>query len=84
MNKIIHWPTCAAWVTNELADCNCQQASTWRIRKEPHEAFPWRIWRHTGDDVYEPLMSCSSFEKAHALVRAFEDLVRLTAVRNDV
>src|SRR3954468_17719819 len=57
----LHYPTCATWVTNSVADCTCSGQRPWRIRKNPDELFPWGVYRRTGtvqdSVVYERLMS---------------------------
>lgn len=68
MKTLLHYATCPAWDTGDTVSCTCFSAPPWRIRKEPAEAFPWRIWRRTADFNYEPLMRCSRFEGAVELV----------------
>lgn len=51
--------------------CTCLTVPAWRIRKEPDEPFPWRIWRRDGDLTYEPVMRAATFHAALALVQGF-------------
>ena len=69
MKSILHYGSCPTWETADFADCSCY-STVWRIRKEPAELFPWRIWQRTTDLDYEPLMRCSSFENARQMVTA--------------
>lgn len=71
MNYIVHYATCPCWETGDFDDCSCFLPAAWRIRKEPSEQFPWRIWRRTADWTYEPLMRCSSWRGAMELVGQF-------------
>lgn len=71
----LHFATCASWITSRTADCTCigAQQRPWRIRKTPHELFPWTVYRRTGSAavngiVYERLMSCSTYQGAVELV----------------
>lgn len=68
MNTLIHPIGCPVWETGSVVDCTCPLLAAWRIRKDPFEQFPWRIWRLTGDATYESMMGCSSFEGARQLV----------------
>lgn len=75
---------CQVWTTGEWDTCDCFLIwPVWRIRKEPNEQFPWRIWRWTNDGYYEPLMRCSSFEGARQLVLQMAWL-RKAALRGDL
>lgn len=73
-NDVLHGGSCWVWATGVASDCNCQPTPVWRIRKEPQQQFPWRVFRLTGDATYEPLMRCSRFDQALALVRGLADL----------
>jgi hypothetical protein len=68
---IIHYGSCAGWESGDMDDCDCFDPRPWRIRKEPEEQFPWRVWRRTDDWSYEPLMRCSSWHGAMELVHQF-------------
>lgn len=68
MTALMHFATCPAWETADWQDCTCLHAAPWKVRKEPAEQFPWRIWRRTTDDSYEPLMRCSTFAGAINLI----------------
>jgi hypothetical protein len=70
----LHLATCAVWVSEEPADCDCATAQRppWEIREEPWELFPWAVYRWTGGyqvGTYERLMSCSSQAGALELVK---------------
>lgn len=69
MNSLTHYATCAVWETGSWNNCTCYSLPVWRIRKEPSEQFPWRIWRRTTDMTFEPLMRASTFQGALALVK---------------
>jgi hypothetical protein len=68
-NSLTHYATCQVWESGNWADCTCYSAAPWKIRKEPQEQFPWRIWRRTSDESYEPLMRCSTFAGAVELIK---------------
>lgn len=74
----LHFATCPWWGSGDAAVCNClpEINPAWRIRKDSDQQFPWRIYRRTGDRVYEPLMGCSSFDRALELVRSLHWLRR--------
>lgn len=71
MKAILHHGSCPTWATADWDTCNCYNSAAWRIRKEPGELFPWRIWRRTEDFTYEHLMRCSSWAGAMNLVEQF-------------
>ncbi len=71
MKLIDHYATCPGWVTGGITDCTCYEIADWRIRKETDQSYPWRIWRRTGDFVYEPVMRCSTWHGAVELVNQF-------------
>lgn len=71
MNELSHYATCAVWTTGNPKNCNCADQPPWRIRKEPHELFAWRVWRYTDDGTYEHLMRCSTWAGAMSLVEQF-------------
>lgn len=64
----MHYATCPGWESGDMDDCSCFIPAVWRIRKEPGEQFPWRIWRRTADLEYAPLMRASSWNAAFQLV----------------
>ncbi len=70
MKQLHHYATCPGWESGTVVDCTCYLLPAFRIRKEPEEQFPWRIWRRTDDLNYIPLMSASSFTGAVGLVDA--------------
>lgn len=72
MTTLHHYGTCQVWETGSWNNCTCHRVAPWRIRKEPEEQFPWRIWRRTSDMTYEPLMRCASWAGALALVHQFQ------------
>lgn len=82
MNTLLHYATCPVWESGVTAHCDCFLVSAWRIRKEPGEQFPWRIWRRTNDNTWEPLMRASTYAAAVALVNSMMDL-RINAVERD-
>lgn len=69
MKFLLHPATCPVWVTARFTDCTCMSVPSWRIRKEPGESFPWRIWRRTDDLTYEPLVRAASWSAAVRLVQ---------------
>lgn len=69
---IIHYAGCAGWKSGDMDDCTCYEPRAWKVRKEPDEQFPWRIWRRTNDGPYEHLMRCSTWTGAMSLVNQFE------------
>lgn len=81
MTSLSHYATCKVWSSGYWNSCDCRGLPLWRIRKESGELFPWRVWRYTDDDVYEPLMRCSTFDGARELVAQFEWLRRQTNER---
>jgi hypothetical protein len=82
MKTLLHCATCPVWVTGSLPDCTCFWQPPWRIRKEPGEAFPWRIWRLTDDMTYEPLIRAASFLAAVQLVHQVIEM-KYEAVRRE-
>lgn len=71
MNSLSHYATCNVWESGSWATCDCYMVPAWRIRKEPGEIHPWRIWRRTDDMNWEHLMRCSTYAGAVALVKEF-------------
>lgn len=68
MSDYLHYATCPTWETGSWADCDCKGQPPWKVRKEPAEVFPWRIWRYTSDGTYEHLMRCSTWAGAMSLI----------------
>ena len=83
VNSTEHFGTCAAWASGSEFDCDCVTGmAPWRIRKDHAKAFPWRIWRRTDDDDYIPLLRCSTFAAAMAMVTQLQAL-RVHYLRKD-
>jgi hypothetical protein len=78
--SVVHYAACAGWSTGDLDDCNCYEPRAWRVRKEPAEQFPWRIWRRTNDGAYEHVMRCSTWAGAMSLIEGFTMLRREAAL----
>ncbi len=74
MKQLDHYATCPGWMSGSVADCTCFGLPAWRIRKEPDQQFPWRIWRRTEDLTFEPLLSASSWQAAFSLVQGLMHL----------
>jgi hypothetical protein len=68
MKMVVHYATCPTWVSGQFVDCTCFLVAPWRIVKEPGEQYPWRIWRRTAGDSYEPFMRASTWHGAFQLV----------------
>jgi hypothetical protein len=68
--SLSHYATCSVWSTGNWQSCNCSTLPPWKIRKEPHELFAWRVWR-LAEDGYEHLMRCSTWAGAISLVTQF-------------
>lgn len=73
---MLHKGGCPVWATGGAGDCTCNPTPvpTWRIRPQDDAEFPWRVFRWTGDACYEPLLRCSTFDGAVALVESFKSL----------
>lgn len=72
MNEKLHYGSCPVWGSAAAGDCTCP-APAWRIRKDPAEQFPWRVFRQTSDGP-EQLMGCSTWQHAVSLIREFDKL----------
>lgn len=70
----LHPANCPVWVTADARECTCAYVPAWRIRKEPGEEFPWRVWRRTDDMTYAPLLRASTWGRAVALIKAMNEL----------
>lgn len=68
IDDLSHFATCSVWSTGLPGSCDCSGMRPWRVRKDPGELFAWRIWRLTGDAVYEPMMGCSTWLGAMSLI----------------
>lgn len=70
--------TCSMITLDSAAGCGAQHGTgtctcprPWRILKSQYDpGYPWLVSRFTRDFRYEPVMRCSSFERAVALVQA--------------
>lgn len=69
MSDLSHFATCKVWSSGNWRECDCAGMRPWRVRKQPEELFAWRIWRYTGDGVYEPMMGCSTWSGAMSLIQ---------------
>lgn len=67
----IHLASCTVWVTANAVDCDCNPYLGWAIRKDPSAPLhTWRIFRRTNDNELLPMMRCSTFTQAVAMVSA--------------
>ncbi len=80
---MIHFGSCAVWITGEARDCDCCADRGWTIRKDPTlNVHQWRIYRRVHDGDLVPLMGAATFEAAVKIVAALMKL-RMTAIKGD-
>jgi hypothetical protein len=83
MTEPLHLATCTVWVSANTDDCDCLLDRGWVVRKDPSLTLhQWRIYRRTTDNDLVPLMRCSSFAAAFAMVGALID-ARFHDLRGD-